>query len=212
MYLKNKKVENIPYNIIAENIDVAIDFLLFFLDANVSNHVNNDKDETSGTGDIYSMRALEKPKDLKALVKSYYKSLKFTPSQFHRSSGGLRFLDSLLSKLNEVLKSKSNLDFLMEPVFDNLERYYKMKMLPPQGWYEQGIFSTFIFGNKIPSWFTKLVVSSILKENLFEHYYVQTAGSEGGLEEEEDNDDSILDYDNDDEDEEATLMSSVSNV
>ncbi|XP_059313473.1 disease resistance protein RUN1-like [Lycium ferocissimum] len=33
---------------------------------------------------------------------------------------------------------------------------YKMKMLPPQGLYEQGIFSTFLPGNKVPSWFTKL--------------------------------------------------------
>lgn len=31
-----------------------------------------------------------------------------------------------------------------------------MKMLPPQGLYEQGIFSTFLPGNKTPSWFTKL--------------------------------------------------------
>ncbi|KAF3642972.1 hypothetical protein FXO38_20829 [Capsicum annuum] len=45
-----------------------------------------DEDETSGTGDIYSMRVLEKTKDLK------------------------------------VLKSKSDLDFLMKPLFDNLER------------------------------------------------------------------------------------------
>ncbi|PHT75748.1 hypothetical protein T459_19270 [Capsicum annuum] len=80
---------------------------------------------------------------------------------------------------------------------------YKMKMLPPQGWYEQGIFSTFLSGNKIPSWFTKLVVRSILKENLFEDYYVQTVGSEGGVEE-EDNNDNIRDYD-DDDNEEATL-------
>ncbi|PHT75962.1 hypothetical protein T459_19484 [Capsicum annuum] len=56
---------------------------------------------------------------------------------------------------------------------------YKRKMLPPQGW-------------------------SILKENLFEDYYVQTTDSEGGVEEEEDDDDSIFDYD--DEDEEATLV------
>ncbi|PHT34949.1 hypothetical protein CQW23_26749 [Capsicum baccatum] len=75
-----------------------------------------------------------------------------------------------------------------------------------KGWYEQGIFSTFLSRNKIPSWFTKLVVRSILKENLFEDYYVQTAGSEGGVEEEDDDDDSIIDYDDDDdEDEEATL-------
>ncbi|PHT73378.1 hypothetical protein T459_24163 [Capsicum annuum] len=321
-----------------------------------------DKDETSDTGDN-SIRSLEKPKDLKALVKSYYKSLKFIPSQFYRTSGGLRFLDSLLSKLNErrschlyhpfsemsqrvhheheILKdfwrrtihlayeaevaidsilllflsimcfdvalkpyyveepskhlpsqhsnpvgdddeivgfyiatekviwhltreTRYNQRDLLQKIFsqvtgsmdkgekddiltdklrenligkryhivldnmwdgiewDNLRLFfpdggkhcaenglffsYKMKMLLPQGWYEQGIFSTFLSGNKIPSWFTKLVVRSILKENLFEHYYVQTAGSEGGVEEEEDDDDSILDYDNDDEDEEATLV------
>ncbi|PHT51951.1 hypothetical protein CQW23_06413 [Capsicum baccatum] len=57
----------------------------------------------------------------------------------------------------------------------------KMKMLPPQGWYEQRIFSTFLSGNKIPRWFKKLVVRSILKENLFEHYYVQTADEEATL-------------------------------
>ncbi|XP_075094730.1 disease resistance protein RUN1 [Nicotiana tabacum] len=33
---------------------------------------------------------------------------------------------------------------------------YKMRMLPLQGLYEQGIFSTFLPGNKVPSWFTKL--------------------------------------------------------
>ncbi|KAF3679841.1 hypothetical protein FXO37_03642 [Capsicum annuum] len=62
---------------------------------------------------------------------------------------------------------------------------YKRKMLPPQGW-------------------------SILKENLFEDYYVQTTDSEGGVEEEEDDDDSIFDYD--DEDEEATLISDRAHI
>ncbi|KAM3221525.1 hypothetical protein P3L10_020795 [Capsicum annuum] len=75
MYLKNKNLENIPNNIVAKNIDVVIDFLLVFLDVDVSNNVNNDEDETSGTGDIYSMWVLEKTKDLKAPVKLYYKSL-----------------------------------------------------------------------------------------------------------------------------------------
>ncbi|KAM3357273.1 hypothetical protein P3S68_023987 [Capsicum galapagoense] len=146
MYLKNKKLENFP-----NNIDMAIEFLLVFLDADVSNHVNNgnwlnevmekvaaiagdvlyviqkllprsiDKDATSEI-DIFSMQILEKTKDLKAPVESNYKSLKFTPSQFRCTFGGLRFLDSLLSKLNEMLKSKSDLDFLMKPLFDNLER------------------------------------------------------------------------------------------
>ncbi|KAM3249947.1 hypothetical protein P3L10_011717 [Capsicum annuum] len=146
MYLKNKKLENFP-----NNIDMAIEFLLVFLDADVSNHVNNgnwlnevmekvaaiagdvlyviqkllprsiDKDATSEI-DIFSMQILEKTKVLKAPVESNYKSLKFTPSQFRCTFGGLRFLDSLLSKLNEMLKSKSDLDFLMKPLFDNLER------------------------------------------------------------------------------------------
>ncbi|KAF3637389.1 putative late blight resistance protein -like protein R1B-14 isoform 2 [Capsicum annuum] len=149
MYLKNKKLENFP-NIVAENIDLAIDFLLVFLDADVSNHVNNanwlneimekvaaiasdilyviqkllprsiNKDDTSKI-DICSMQILEKTKDLKAPVESYYKSLKFIPSQF-RAVCGLRFLDSLVSKLNEMLKSKSDLDFMMKLLFDNLER------------------------------------------------------------------------------------------
>ncbi|PHT39443.1 hypothetical protein CQW23_23016 [Capsicum baccatum] len=146
MYLENKKLENFP-----NNIDMAIEFLLVFLDADVSNHVNNgnwlnevmekvaaiagdvlyviqkllprsiDKDATSEI-DIFSMQILEKTKDLKAPVESNYKSLKFTPSQFRCTCGGLRFLDSRLSKLNEMLKSKSDLDFLMKPLFDNLER------------------------------------------------------------------------------------------
>ncbi|KAM3304172.1 hypothetical protein P3S67_015204 [Capsicum chacoense] len=99
-----------------------MDFLLVFLDSDRSNNFNNDEDETSGIGDIYSMRVLEKTKDMKVPVKSYYKSLKFNPSQFHRTFGGLRFLDSLLSKLNKMLKSKSDLDFLMKTLFDNLKR------------------------------------------------------------------------------------------
>ncbi|PHT40388.1 hypothetical protein CQW23_19242 [Capsicum baccatum] len=41
MYLKNKKLENIPNNIIAKNIDVEIGFLLVFLDVDVSNNANN---------------------------------------------------------------------------------------------------------------------------------------------------------------------------
>ncbi|PHT51943.1 hypothetical protein CQW23_06405 [Capsicum baccatum] len=78
-----------------------------------------DKDETSGTGDIYSMRELEKPKDLKALVKSYYKSLKFTPSQFHRTSGGLRFLDSLLKikQINAEVTVMWSADVTLKPYY-----------------------------------------------------------------------------------------------
>ncbi|KAK6780506.1 hypothetical protein RDI58_022690 [Solanum bulbocastanum] len=68
-----------------------------------------------------SIQLLEKTKDLKAQVETYYKSLKFTPSQFP-TTGGLNFLDSLIRKLNEILKSESDLDFLMKPLLGNLEK------------------------------------------------------------------------------------------
>ncbi|KAK6803716.1 hypothetical protein RDI58_001500 [Solanum bulbocastanum] len=41
MYLKNKKLENFPNSNSAQNIDVAIEYLLIFLYADVSNHVIN---------------------------------------------------------------------------------------------------------------------------------------------------------------------------
>ncbi|KAJ8565937.1 hypothetical protein K7X08_008513 [Anisodus acutangulus] len=138
VYLRNKKRENVPNNVSAQNIDVAIEFLLIFL-ADVSNPIFNGKNlnevlEKVGAiaGDVLcviqkllpisinkddtnkiifcSIRILEKTKDL---VERYYKSLKFTPSQFP-TVGGLSFLDSLLRKLNEVLKSESGLDFMMK--------------------------------------------------------------------------------------------------
>ncbi|KAL3329452.1 hypothetical protein AABB24_036508 [Solanum stoloniferum] len=150
MYLRNKKLENFPNNISVQNIDVAIEFLLVFLDGNVSNHAINGnwlnevmekvgsiagdvlyviqkllprsiiKDDTSKIS-LYSIQILEKTKDLKAQVETCYKSLKFTPSQFP-TSGGLSFLDSLIRKLNEMSKSKSGLDFLMKPLLGNLEK------------------------------------------------------------------------------------------
>nr|ANJ02816.1 RGA 3.2 [Solanum demissum] len=150
MYLRNKKLENFPDNISAQNIDVAIEFLLVFLDADLSNHVINgnwlkevmekvgaiagdvlyviqkllpssiNRDETSKIS-LFSLWILEKTKDVKAQVETYYKSLKFTPSQFSTFSG-LSFLDSLSRKLNEMTKSKSGLDFLMKPLLGNLEK------------------------------------------------------------------------------------------
>ncbi|WMV48514.1 hypothetical protein MTR67_041899 [Solanum verrucosum] len=150
MYLRKEKLENFPDDVSAQNIDVAIEFLLVFLDADVSNHVINgnwlnevmekvgaiagdvlyvirkllpssiNKDDTSKIN-LCSLQILEKTKDLKAQVETYYKSLKFTPSQFSTFCG-LSFLDSLLRKLNEMSKSKSDLDFLMKPLFGNLEK------------------------------------------------------------------------------------------
>ncbi|KAG5600177.1 hypothetical protein H5410_031547 [Solanum commersonii] len=43
MYLRNKKLEIFPNSISAQNIDVAIEFMLVFLDADVSNHVISGK-------------------------------------------------------------------------------------------------------------------------------------------------------------------------
>ncbi|XP_049386250.1 putative late blight resistance protein homolog R1A-3 [Solanum stenotomum] len=150
MYLRKEKLENFSDNVSAQNIIVAIEFLLVFLDADVSNHVINgnwlnevmekvgaiagdvlyvirkllpssiNKDDTSKIN-LCSLQILEKTKDLKAQVETYYKSLKFTPSQFP-TIGGLSFLDCLLRKLNEMTKSKSDLDFLMKPLLGNLEK------------------------------------------------------------------------------------------
>ncbi|WMV48533.1 hypothetical protein MTR67_041918 [Solanum verrucosum] len=150
MYLRKEKLENFPDDVSAQNIDVAIEFLLVFLDADLSNHVINgnwlkevmekvvaiagdvlyviqklppssiNRDDTSKIS-LCSLRILEKTEDVKAQVETYYKSLKFTPSQFSTFCG-LSFLDSLLRKLNEMSKSKSDLDFLMKPLFGNLEK------------------------------------------------------------------------------------------
>ncbi|XP_049388627.1 putative late blight resistance protein homolog R1A-3 [Solanum stenotomum] len=150
MYLRKEKLENFPDDVSAQNIDVAIEFLLVFLDADVSNHVINgnwlnevmekvgaiaddvlyviqkllpssiNKDDTRKLS-LCSIQILEKTKDLKAQVETYYKSLKFTPSQFP-TVGGLNFLDSLIRKLNGMSKSESDLDFLMKPLLGNLEK------------------------------------------------------------------------------------------
>nr|AAG31015.1 tospovirus resistance protein C [Solanum lycopersicum] len=150
MYLRNKKLEKFPNNNSPQNIDIAIEFLLVFLDADVANHVINGnwlnevmekvgaiagdvlyviqklllssikKDDNSKIS-LCSIQIWEKTKDLKAQVETYYKSLKFTPSQFP-TVGGWSFLDSLIRKLKEMSKSKSCLDFLMKPLLGNLEK------------------------------------------------------------------------------------------
>ncbi|PHU21232.1 hypothetical protein BC332_06339 [Capsicum chinense] len=113
------------------------EFLLVFLDDEVSNHAINgkmlngvlqkvgtitgdvlcviqrllprslNKDDTSKVS-LCSIQILEKIDRLKEQVETYYKSLKFTPSQLP-TVGGLSFLDSLLRKLNDLLKSESEM-------------------------------------------------------------------------------------------------------
>ncbi|KAH0634515.1 hypothetical protein KY284_037301 [Solanum tuberosum] len=150
MYLRKEKLENFPDDVSAQNIDVAIEFLLVFLDADVSNHVINgnglnevmekvgviagyalyviekllpssiNKDDTSKISRC-SIQILEKTEDLKAQVETYYKSLTFTPSQLP-TVGGWTFLDSIIRKLNEMSKCKFSLDFLMKSLLGNLEK------------------------------------------------------------------------------------------
>ncbi|KAH0764576.1 hypothetical protein KY285_000447 [Solanum tuberosum] len=69
-----------------------------------------------------ALQLLEKIEDLKAQVETYYKSLKLTPSHEFPTVGGLIFLDSLLRKLNEMLKSETGLDFMMKPHIGILEK------------------------------------------------------------------------------------------
>ncbi|KAH0652147.1 hypothetical protein KY289_029825 [Solanum tuberosum] len=149
-YLRNEKLKKLPTNVTARNIDVAIEFLLVFL-GDVPNHVINGKGlnevlanigvlvgdilcviqmllaestikEDSSKIDLDTMQILVKIEDLKAQVEEMYKSLKYSPSNYEFPAvGGLNFLDSLLRKLNEMLKSESSLDFLMKPHIGILE-------------------------------------------------------------------------------------------
>ncbi|XP_075113010.1 putative late blight resistance protein homolog R1A-3 [Nicotiana tabacum] len=149
VYLKNKKLENFPNNVSAQDIDVAIEFLLGFLaDASkhlISGRILNEILEKVGSlvGDVMCViqklhpisiakgdssdinlcprQILEKTENLKAQVEKYYKSFKFTPSQFP-TVGGLSFLDSLLRKLNEMLKNVTCSDFMLKPHIVILEK------------------------------------------------------------------------------------------
>ncbi|KAH0634502.1 hypothetical protein KY284_037288 [Solanum tuberosum] len=131
MYLRKEKLENFPDDVSAQNIDVSNHVIngnwlnevmekvgaiagdvLYVIRKLLPSSIN--KDDTRKIS-LCSIQILEKTKDLKAQVETYYKSLKFTPSQFP-TVGGLNFLDSLIRKLNEMSKSESDLGFLMKPL------------------------------------------------------------------------------------------------
>ncbi|KAH0654771.1 hypothetical protein KY285_029653 [Solanum tuberosum] len=151
-YLRNEKLKKLPTNVTARNIDVAIEFLLVFL-GDVPNHVINGKGlnevlanigvlvgdilcviqmllaestikEDSSKIDLDTMQILEKIEDLKAQVEERYKSLKYSPSNYEFPAvGGLNFLDSLLRKLNEMLKSESKKELSsLTSVFRDVEK------------------------------------------------------------------------------------------
>ncbi|XP_015168988.1 putative late blight resistance protein homolog R1A-3 [Solanum tuberosum] len=143
VYLRDKKPKKFITNVSAQNIDDVIEFLLVFL-GEVPNDVINEKRlnealEMIGVlvGDILCVvqmlpvgstiredtnKILEKIEDLKARVETYYKSLKFIPSHEFPTVGGLSFVDSLLRKLNEMLKSETGLGFMMKPHIGILEK------------------------------------------------------------------------------------------
>ncbi|KAM3222489.1 putative late blight resistance protein R1A-3 [Capsicum chacoense] len=150
LYLRNEKLKNFTANVTARNIDVAIEFLLVFL-SDVPNDVINGKrlnevlanigglvgdilcviqmllagsiiKEDASKIDIRTIQILEKIEDLKSQVETYYKSLKFTASHEFPTVGGLSFLDSLLGKLNEMLKSETSLNLMMKPHICILEK------------------------------------------------------------------------------------------
>nr|XP_016498640.1 PREDICTED: putative late blight resistance protein homolog R1A-3 [Nicotiana tabacum] len=152
VYLRDKKLDNFPTIVSAQNIDVAIVFLSVFL-GDIPNHVINgnrlsevlekvgvlagdilciiQKQLLSGStikddaGKIHlgMIQIFEKIEDLKAQLERHYKSLKYRPSQFP-TVGGLSFLDSLLRKLNEMLKAKTCLDFILKPHIVILEKEF----------------------------------------------------------------------------------------
>ncbi|KAF3673453.1 hypothetical protein FXO37_06948 [Capsicum annuum] len=149
VYLREQKLQYFLPNTSAQNLDVATVFLLVFL-SDVPNRFINGKRLNEvlervgelvgdiiilsqkllssstikdGTSEInlYMTQILTKSEDLKAQVEeTFYKSLKFIPSQFS-TVGGLSFLDSLLVKLNEMLKFESGLAFMLKPHIGTLE-------------------------------------------------------------------------------------------
>ncbi|PHT33616.1 hypothetical protein CQW23_25416 [Capsicum baccatum] len=149
VYLIKQKLKNSHSDVSAQDIDAAIEFLLFFLgDAPchvIHGTMLNEVMEKAGSlvGDILcaiqkllpstiikddaseinlcSIQIFEKAENLKALLEEYYKSLTFIPSQFPKV-GGLSFLDSLLRKLNEISISERGLGFMMKPHIVLLER------------------------------------------------------------------------------------------
>ncbi|KAH0742608.1 hypothetical protein KY290_030601 [Solanum tuberosum] len=113
VYLRNEKLKKLPTNVTARNIDVARVL--------VESTIKEDSSEI----DLDTMQILEKIEDLKAQVEERYKSLKYSLSNYEFPAvGGLNFLDSLLRKLNEMLKSESSLDFLMKPHIGILEKEF----------------------------------------------------------------------------------------
>ncbi|KAF3684999.1 hypothetical protein FXO38_00015 [Capsicum annuum] len=176
MYLKNKKIENIPNNIIAENIDVAIDFLLVFLDADVWISVNNGNWLNKAMDKACSYRRY----NWRDLLQKIFSQVAGSMDKGEKD-------DILADKLRKNLIGKRYL-IVLDDVWYGIE-WDNLRLCFPDGGKhcaENGLFFQLQDEN----------ASAI----------GLTAGSKGGVEEDENDDDSIIDYDHDDEDEEATLV------
>ncbi|XP_075074352.1 putative late blight resistance protein homolog R1B-17 [Nicotiana tabacum] len=130
-----KKLENFPKNVSAQDIDVAIELLLVFL-ANalkhlISGRILNDILENVGSlvGDVLCVIQKLLPssitKDDCSVInlcsRQILEKIENLKAQFP-TVGGLSFLDSLLRKLNEMLKYETCLDFMLKPHIVILEK------------------------------------------------------------------------------------------
>ncbi|KAF3633600.1 hypothetical protein FXO38_25514 [Capsicum annuum] len=118
--LSNHVINGIKLDEILVKIGAITGDVLYVIQKLLPSSINKD---ISRKVSLCSIQILEKTKDLKAQMETYFKSLKFTPSQF-LGVGGLSFLDSLLRKLNKMLKSESGLDFIMKPNIGILEKEF----------------------------------------------------------------------------------------
>ncbi|XP_049369980.1 putative late blight resistance protein homolog R1B-12 [Solanum verrucosum] len=105
-----------------ENVGAIAGDVLYVIQKLLPRSIN--KNDSSNIN-VCSIQILEKVEDLKAQVEKYYKSLKFTPSQFP-TVGGLSFLDSLLRKLHDMLKSESGLVFMMKHDITKVHHEHKI--------------------------------------------------------------------------------------
>ncbi|PHT87051.1 hypothetical protein T459_09157 [Capsicum annuum] len=179
IFLGELQLENILNNIVAENIDVEIYFLLVFLDADVSNNLNNgnwlnevmEKDIKQINAEVTVIWSAD------VALKPHYvvEPFKHLPSQH---SNPLSDDDEIMGFDIEIKKLIRHLT----------RRISELDVIPTVG-----------MGNKGKRLLLERcrIIRALFLTSMFEH------GLEGMVEEEEDDDDSILDYE-DDEDQEAT--------
>ncbi|MCD7464723.1 hypothetical protein HAX54_053289 [Datura stramonium] len=114
----NQVINGKRLNEVLEKIGVLVGDMLCVIQMLLAGYTIKEDDSKI---DHRMIQILEKIEDLKAEVEERYKSLNYSPSLFP-TVGGLSFLDSLLRKLKEMLKSETSLDFMMKPHIRILEK------------------------------------------------------------------------------------------